>query len=123
MTRRIHIDTKDDSPQLVPIARGTPPLRVVVVCPDPSRSRFEDINAHDLRIGVNRVASAVRCDYWVTLDIHTANIRTPRGKTVVVNNPNIHRQMCDEFPHVSRLTDSQDDGTEQLQLVDPRSRQ
>ena len=104
MTRRIHIDAEDDPPQVVPIGRGAPALRAAVLCPGPSLSPFEDTDAHDVRIGVNRAAGAVRCEYWVALDVHTAGITTPRGKPVVVNKPNIHRQMCDEFPCVSQLS-------------------
>jgi hypothetical protein len=103
MTRRIHIDAEDDRPQLVPVGRSAPALRAAVLCPAPSLSRFEDTDAHDLCIGVNRAAGAMRCDYWVALDVHTAGITTPRGEPVVVNKPNIHRQMCGEFPYVSQL--------------------
>jgi hypothetical protein len=90
-------------PQTIPVGYGRSLRRIAVLCPGPSLLTFKELDAYDVRIGVNRAAEAVRCDYWVALDVHTAGITLPQGQPVVVNTPDTHSQMCSEFPYVSRL--------------------
>jgi len=118
-TEQMPIHLEESPPQTAPAARGISARSVAVLCPGPSLSTFEDTDAYDVRIGVNRAAGVVRCDYWVALDVHTAGITVPRGTPVVVNKPNIHKQMCREFQYVTQLPHL---SVGSLRLREPRSK-